>query len=169
MRFIMRKFKYFLLVVVLSFATISNANAKVGDIYINGKIATTNTKNGYILTSQKFNELPKTIIRTTTSWTAKDHPVNFEGVKIKDILHLVNAKGKTLRMHALNDYWVDIPISDVEDFNIILANKMDGKPLEIRNFGPYFVIYPLDSNPTKLNSPIYLSRFIWQVDKITVL
>mgnify|MGYP000994153421 CR=1 FL=1 len=72
-------------------------------------------------------------------------------------------------MHALNDYWVDIPISDVEDFNIILANKMDGKPLEIRNFGPYFVIYPLDSNPTKLNSPIYLSRFIWQVDKITVL
>nr|HBY1206077.1 oxidoreductase [Klebsiella pneumoniae] len=56
-----------------------------------------------------------------------------------------------------------------EDFNIILANKMDGKPLEVRNFGPYFVIYPLDSNPTKLNSPIYLSRFIWQVDKITVL
>ena len=39
----MRKFKYFLLVVVLSFATLSNANAKVGDIYINGKIATTNT------------------------------------------------------------------------------------------------------------------------------
>lgn len=153
----------------LSFTTQSNANAKVGDIYINGKISTTNTNNGYILTSQKFNELPKTTIKTTTSWTPKDHPVKFEGVKIKDILHLVNAKGSTLRMHALNDYWVDIPVSDVEEFNIILANKMDGKPLKVRNFGPYFVIYPLDSNPSILNTPIYLSRFIWQVDKITVL
>ena len=47
-------------------------------------------------------------------------------------------------MRALNDYWVDIPVSDIEQFDILLANKMDGNPLKVRDFGPYFVIYPMD-------------------------
>lgn len=158
-------------IVLISF--ISGASASVtdpgiGDIYIDGKIGVTNAGEAYVLTEQQFNELPQYTIKTSTSWTINGRAVNFEGVRVRDILQLVKASGKTLRMHALNDYWVNIPVSDTTDFDIILARKMDGKPLEVRTFGPYFVIYPLDSNREKLNTPVYLSRFIWQVDKITV-
>ncbi|MBL1597847.1 oxidoreductase, partial [Klebsiella pneumoniae] len=29
--------------------------------------------------------------------------------------------------------------------------------------------YPLDEHASEINNPLYLSRFIWQVNKITVL
>lgn len=72
-------------------------------------------------------------------------------------------------MRALNDYWVDIPVSDIEQFDILLANKMDGELMKVRDFGPYFVIYPMDKFYDKLNSPTYQARHIWQINGITVL
>lgn len=70
--------------------------------------------------------------------------------------------------HALNDYYIDIPLSDVEHYNIILAYKMDGEMLKIRNFGPLFLVYPRDDSGPELNSPLYNSRFIWQVNRIVI-
>lgn len=51
---------------------------------------------------------------------------------------------------------------------MILAATQDGKRLEVRNFGPLWVMYPRDAYPQELNSATYESRFIWQVNKITV-
>ncbi|GAA0363214.1 molybdopterin-dependent oxidoreductase [Serratia ureilytica] len=143
--------------------------SKTGDIYIDGDITHRNYGAGYVLTAAEFNTLEKHHIKTTTSWTELGHVVDFEGVKFKDLLNVVGARGKTLRMRALNDYWVDIPVSDVEEFDMLLANKMDGKPLKVRDFGPYFVIYPMDKFYGKLNTPVYQARHIWQVSGITVL
>ena len=56
-------------------------------------------------------------------------------------------------MRALNDYWVDISLRH-KQFDM-LANKMDGNPLKVRDFGPYFVIYPMDKFYDKLNSPTF--------------
>ena len=50
-----------------------------------------------------------------------------------------------------------ISVSDIEQFDILLANKMDGNPLKVRDFGPYFVIYPMDKFYDKLNSPTFQS------------
>lgn len=146
-----------------------NATADIGDLQIDGNISNKNHENKFILKADDFDKMKKTTIKTTTSWTQKDRQIIFQGVKVEDILKIAGARGKTLRMSALNDYWVDIPITDVNTYGIILADTMDGKKLKTRNFGPYFVIYPLDDYPTKLNSPTYLSRFIWQVNRITVL
>ncbi|AHG20666.1 oxidoreductase [Chania multitudinisentens RB-25] len=142
--------------------------AKTGDIRIEGKIKIINDDGFFVLSKENFDKMEKSIIKTTTSWTPKGHRVTFEGVKLKDILNKVGAYGKTLRISALNNYWVDIPITDVENYGIILANRMDGKPLTIRDFGPYFSIYPVDDIPN-LNKPIYLSRFVWQINKISVM
>lgn len=165
----MRKLIFIASSIILSSSFSQFVYSKSGDLFINGYVNVKNSVDGYVLTKEMFDTMSKSSIKTSTSWTPKGQPVNFEGVKIKDILKLVEAKGETLRVHALNDYWVDIPVTDVNTYDIILATKMDGKPLQVRDFGPYFVIYPVDSYPTKLNSPIYLSRFIWQVDKITVM
>ncbi|WP_171887571.1 MULTISPECIES: molybdopterin-dependent oxidoreductase [Serratia] len=155
----------FLVILFISAPSFANK----GDIYIDGAITNKNYEDGYILSAKEFNTLEKSHIKTTTSWTVPGHVVDFEGVKFKDLLKLVGARGKTLRMRALNDYWVDIPVSDIEQFDILLANKMDGSPLKVRDFGPYFVIYPMDKFYDKLNSPTFQARHIWQVSGITVL
>ncbi|MDM7159725.1 molybdopterin-dependent oxidoreductase [Klebsiella pneumoniae] len=155
------------------FATIlfvtSQTMAATEDINIDGMISHKNNDIGYTLTFNDFIKMPMAQIKTTTPWTKPKTKVDFEGVRVKDILKLVGAQGRTLRMIALNDYSIDIPVSDVENYNIIFAYKMNGKKLKVRNFGPYFVIYPLDEHASEINNPLYLSRFIWQVNKITVL
>lgn len=165
----MRKVKSLPLFFIAAVFFSASVFAKVGDLYIDGDIINRNHNDGYMLTADVFNKLKKSHINTTTSWTQPGHVVDFEGVEFKDLLTLVGARGKTLRMKALNEYWVDIPFSDVEQYDILLANKMDGSPLKVRDFGPYFVIYPLDSYYEKLNSPTYQARHIWQVYSITVI
>jgi len=119
----------------------------------------------YVFTDQELFAMPMSSIATTTSWTPKR---KFEGVAVADILAKVGARGQTLSMHALNDYYIDIPRSDVEKYHIILAYKMDGEMLKIRNFGPLFLVYPRDAAGAELNSPLYNSRFIWQVNRIVI-
>lgn len=134
---------------------------QIGDL----KVTDEKTHTTITLTKEMINALPETSITTSTAWTPK---TKFTGTSFKDILSEVDMKGKMVRVHALNDYWVDIPMSDIEKYNIILANKRNGIPLKVRDFGPYFIIYPLDEHYEELNKPIFYSRFVWQVDRLTV-
>lgn len=144
------------------FSIIAKAEDRpIGDLRVtDGSTQTTVT-----LTKAMMDALPKTSITTSTAWTPKE---KFTGTSFKDILTEVGITGKIVRVHALNDYWVDIPMSDVDKYNIILASKRNDTPLKVRDFGPYFVIYPLDEHYEELNKPIFYSRFVWQVEHITV-
>ncbi|MNI91058.1 Oxidoreductase molybdopterin binding domain protein [compost metagenome] len=73
-----------------------------------------------------------------------------------------------MTFYALNDYYIDVPVSDVKKYNMVLAYKMNGEMLKIRNFGPLFLVYPRDAGGAELNSPLYNSRFIWQIDRIAI-
>ena len=106
----------------------------------------------------------KTII-TSTPWTTK---TAFEGIRLSDLMHFLSANKGKLRLEALDGYWVTIPYTDIEKYNIILAYKANGKFLSKRNFGPFFIIYPYDKMENELNKPMYHSRSIWQVYKIEV-
>ncbi|WJV63442.1 hypothetical protein PCO86_05180 [Pectobacteriaceae bacterium CE70] len=100
----MRKLKSLSTLFILTLLFSVPSFAKIGDLYIDGDITNKNNGSGYLLTMDDFNKLKKSHIKTTTSWTETGHVVDFEGVKFKDLLTLVGAHGKTLRMRALNDY-----------------------------------------------------------------
>lgn len=104
-------------------------------------------------------------VQTSTPWT-EGQPV-FEGVLMRDLLHAVGAEGTTITATALNDYRVDIPMSDFEDYPVILAYRMNGHRLEVRDKGPLWIIYPQDEFP-ELNTKKVQSRWVWQVKEITV-
>lgn len=154
--------KYAAILFIGLFSIIAKAEDRpIGDLRVtDGSTQTTVT-----LTKAMMDALPKTSITTSTAWTPKE---KFSGTSFKDILTEVGITGKIVRVHALNDYWVDIPMSDVDKYNIILASKRNDTPLKVRDFGPYFVIYPLDEHYEELNKPIFYSRFVWQVEHITV-
>ncbi|MEN4051980.1 oxidoreductase [Serratia marcescens] len=145
-----------------SFSSVSAGEYRIGDLTINDKKSNKSTT----FSKQEIEKLPRSSITTSTPWLSK---TTFSGVSIKDVLKAAGYSGNHLRVHALNDYWVDIPMSDVNKYNIILANKRGDVALRVRDFGPYFVVYPIDDYPSELAKPIFYSRSIWQVDSITVM
>ncbi len=98
---------------------------------------------------------------------AEGKKVQFQGVLMSTLLtHLGADQATTLSASALNDYSVDLPMSDVQDLPVLLATRMDGKPMSVAHYGPLRVIYPTtgyDLDPT-----VYDPRRIWQLSSIDI-
>lgn len=93
--------------------------------------------------------------------------VRFTGVPLRRLLEAVGARGETIRATALNDYAVDIPREDATRYDVLLATRIDGKPIAVRDKGPVWVIYPWTGNP-ELTNPLYVARSIWQLRSIEI-
>ncbi|MBK5927316.1 oxidoreductase [Rhodobaculum claviforme] len=104
-------------------------------------------------------------LTTSTPWT--DSAQRFEGVPLARLLGSPRPGDGTLRLVALNDYVVEMPLADVGDTLPIVAYSRDGQPMSIRDKGPYWVIYPFDDSPDH-RSETHFSRSVWQLVRIEV-
>lgn len=100
-----------------------------------------------------------------TPWTKGR--VTFEGPLGKALLDAVGGGGKTMKIRALNDYTVEVPVADFLNHPVMLATKRDGAVMSVREHGPIFVIYPFDKEPDLYNEK-YFSRSVWQVSTIII-
>ena len=107
--------------------------------------------------------LPQRSIATQTPWYGASH--SFGGPLLRDVLATAGAKGSKAKLIALNDYHVEVPLDDVQRYDVVLAHLLDGKPMSVREKGPLFVMYPFDSQP-QLRNAVYFSRCIWQLRSI---
>jgi hypothetical protein len=111
--------------------------------------------------------MPQVEVRTENEFS--DGVVAYRGPLVRDVLaELGLDRLQAVRFVAANDYYVDIPTSDFEEYDVILAMEADGKPLARRDKGPLWLMYPITDNPA-LRDPIYLRRLIWQVIRIEAL
>lgn len=120
------------------------------------------------LTLDDLSAMPQTTIVTETEFT--DGAVAFSGPLMRDLLRRTIVAGKTqeVRFRAANDYFVDIPLRDFVEYDVILAMEADGKPLSRREKGPLWLMYPITGN-VSLQDPHYIHRLIWQVVRIEAL
>ena len=93
--------------------------------------------------------------------------VAFEGPLARDVLERLGASGSRIRAIAINDYVVEIPVSDLLEHRVILAMRRDGKPMSVRDKGPLWIIYPWSDEPA-LKTEIHHSRSIWQLKQLVV-
>ncbi len=108
--------------------------------------------------------LPQVTIRTRTEFT--DGVVEFVGPLARDAIAFVDAgAATTVTLMAANDYAIDIPLSDLTDYDVILAMQANGERLTIRDKGPIWLMYPLDDH-VKLQDPVFNNRLIWQLTVI---
>ena len=63
---------------------------------------------------------------------------------------------------ALNDYQVEIPVSDFREAGLLIAYKRNGATMRIRDNGPLWIVFPFSQNEELLNRA-YLARSIWQL------
>lgn len=132
---------------------------------VEGAISQPNHQQFALWDSAMLAALPEHEIKTHTPWY--DDARTFRGPLLKDVLAKVGASGKQLTITALNDYSVQVPASDAEQYGVILARSINGKPLSVRDKGPLFLIYPFDQHP-ELRNKLYYGRAIWQISTIRV-
>ena len=118
------------------------------------------------LTLADLDTLPQKRFTTATQWL--DDDVEFSGVSLSAVLADAGAEGETLTMTALNAYSVEMPMDEVEEDYPIIATRMNGETMPVRDKGPYWVVYPYDSDPKFETETIY-ARSVWQLTKLEVV
>ena len=103
---------------------------------------------------------------TSTIWS--EGVQSFTGVPLYLLLEELGITGGRLLARAINDYAVEIPLSDGVEGGPIIAYLVNGEEMSVRNKGPLWLVYPFDLNPEYRSEVIY-SRSIWQLDRIEVL
>lgn len=132
---------------------------------ITGNLGVTNSDGSAIFDVEMLRSLGETDIVTDTNWTSGVH--TFTGALLLDILARVEADGTTVNATAINDYSVEIPVSDASETSPIIAYALDGKPMPRREKGPLWVIYPYASS-SKFQTEVIYSRSIWQLDRMSI-
>ncbi|TPW29112.1 oxidoreductase [Martelella alba] len=133
---------------------------------VSGAISATNTPDGEaVFDRAMLDALPQEDFTTGTVWTEGTN--HFSGVPLSDLLGLVGANGKMLKLVALNDYAVEIPVADIDPKAPIIASHLDGEEMSVRDKGPLWLVFPFDDNPA-YRSEVTYSQSIWQLAKIEV-
>ncbi len=130
---------------------------------VSGEISEHNQNDTAVFDIEMLSKLPVTEFTTSTIWTEGE--VNFTGVSLDVLLEQIGGTGTTMFATAINDYAVEIPVSDAQAGGPIVAYLMDGQPMSVRDKGPLWIVYPYDSN-ADFQSEIIYSRSIWQLDRI---
>jgi hypothetical protein len=131
---------------------------------IMGKIERKNSEAAALFDRPMLEALGLETLRTSTAWT--DGTVEFVGVPVRKLMQAVGARGKTVMASALDNYHVQIPMSDFEQYPVLFALRMEGKELN-SDRGPIWIVYPRDNFPQLQNESVD-ARWIWQLSKLTV-
>lgn len=108
----------------------------------------------------------------TTELTVDDseatgRTATFSGPLLRTVLAVAGVEdATTLHTLALNDYAVDVPVTDATDLPLLLATRMDGRPMSVANYGPTRFVYPTEGYD--LPRSIYAPRWVWQLETIVV-
>lgn len=109
--------------------------------------------------------MPKTEFATTTMWT--DGVQTFEGVDLRVFLDSLNVTSGRMIATAINDYSIEMPISDVKLGGAMIAYKLNNDVMSVRDKGPLWIVYPYDS-AAEYQSEVVFSRSIWQMNRLEI-
>jgi hypothetical protein len=161
-----------LIVMLLSFVISTQALAgelpkPAGKVLLtlSGNIENTNEEGKAVFDIASLEKLGVVSFQTASPWY--NGRTTFTGIPLKKLMDYVGAKGSVVKVTALNDYTTVIPLSDFSKYNVILASKINGEYIRVRDKGPLFIVYPYDSKP-ELNNQVFYSRSAWQVSKMSI-
>ena len=132
---------------------------------VSGAITRFNTEGAFAFDRATLETFELARLRTSTAWTAE--PPLFEGVLARDLLEAVGAHGREVVATALNDYVVKIPMDDFYRYPVLLAMKMNGEYLKVRDKGPIWIVYPRDQF-SELSNPLTDKKWIWQLNRLEI-
>lgn len=128
------------------------------------KLTITTDTDAVILDRNQLEAFPQTTITTTSPYY--EGTAEFSGPSLKRVLESAGLSGQSrITFQALNDYQVEASLDEVMGLNAIVATRMNGKPMSVRNRGPFWVMLPLSDRP-ELDSEEYHRFMVWQLNRI---
>lgn len=140
--------------------------AEAGILTVTGNIGTTNEANKIVMDIPTIESVGQ--VEFTVMDPFKDVEITYTGVLMSDLLDLwqISEGATTLRMTALNDYTVDVPISLLRDYPVIFAMQANGEYMSIADKGPAMLVLPY--HQFEFERPSSDSFWIWQIKSIDV-
>lgn len=132
---------------------------------VSGAVTVQNVDGAAKFDLEMLQALGETSFTTDTPWT--EEPQTFTGVSLKALVDALQIKNGSLAATAINDYAVEIPLSDAVDGGPIVAYFRNGNSMSVRDKGPLWVVYPYDLKE-EYQAEVIFSRSIWQLDRIVV-
>jgi len=114
---------------VLHYGSVPNTDLSKWDLRVFGEV-----DNPFTLTWDEFKALPRkqvtTDIHCVTRWTKLDTP--WEGVPIQEILSRAQLRPTATHVlaHSEQGYTANLPLSVLDDDDVLLADTYDGRPLD---------------------------------------
>jgi len=131
---------------------------------VSGKIHQTNVGDEAQFDREMLEALGQVSI--TTGYVLSNKKQLYEGVPLRAVLERVGSKGTSVLASALNSYKISIPLEDLK-YEPIIAMRVDGQALKLRDKGPLWIVYPRDAHRV-LQAQAYDSRWIWQLHRLHV-
>jgi hypothetical protein len=133
-------------------------------VTVTGRIGATNDGGALRLDRAELDRLGLLAMTVTDPW-AKQR-VDLQGVWLRDVVDLARPEtgATTLHLSALDDYQVDLDLTDVRDQSILLATRTgDGADLPVESGGPTRVVFADD-----LAQRFSPDLWIWNIETIEV-
>lgn len=132
---------------------------------VTGAVTVSNSDGAAAFDREMLEGLGVVEIKTTTPWT--DGVQTFEGVLGRTVFERVGATGESVFASALNDYTVEVPMSDFQNYDVLLATKVNGEEMQVSDKGPIWIIYPRDDEPALQDRRLH-DRWVWQLKALDV-
>lgn len=132
---------------------------------VDGAIANTNGDGGAFFDLALLKTLPARELKMETPWTKGEHV--FTGVPLEALMQWLGAEGQTVTAFALNDYSVDVPVTDGAELGALVVYLLDGQPMLPSDKGPLWLVYPYAEHP-ETQSETYYQRSVWNLYSMTV-
>ena len=126
---------------VLHYGSIPKTDLASWDLKVWGEV-----DSPFTLTWQQWKALPRNTVATdihcVTRWTKLD--TNWEGVPIQEILRLAQLRPSATHVlaHCEQGYTANLPLSALDDDDVLLADTFDGEPLAPEHGYPLRLLVP---------------------------
>ncbi|MCZ4281774.1 oxidoreductase [Kiloniella laminariae] len=133
---------------------------------ISGNIQVYNQGNKAVFDLEMLSDIGESVI--DTSLRSREGVYSFSGVEVGALLKRLGAEGRSLKLLALDNYTVEIEPEDYLKYHPVIASRINGEEIEIRDKGPLRLIFPWDSYPEELAGDEYYNKAIWQLNEVVV-
>ena len=115
---------------------------------------------------QLVSQYPQITFTTQLPWYPDAN--QFTGFRVSDLLQQLGVEDTlAVSFIALNDYAASTTIENILKYDPIVAYKMNGEKMKVRNKGPYWLVFNLDKYPEIDNTALH-SQMVWQIDEIKI-
>lgn len=89
--------------------------------------------------------------------------MTFTGVSFADVLTSAKATGRSVTIHALDDFKATVNVAVLREPGVLLATRVNGKAIALKSGGPVRLVFPPSSVEGKDTN-----LWVWSIDQITV-